>query len=83
MTRNPLVTGGEMYGGRAGTVLGETLWRHLSQVDSRDRTPFTPFLQLRDTGHRSLRRSAIQGFGEDCTGAATTHHGTVTVTRKL
>jgi len=71
---NHSVRGGEMSGGRAGVVLGETLWRHLSAADSRDRTPFTSFLQLRGPGDPSLRRSAMQGFGEDYTGPAAICH---------
>ena len=41
--------------------LGETLWRHISLVDSQDRTPFLPLLQLRGSGHDSHQRPAMQG----------------------
>ena len=71
---NPSVTGGKMVGGRASVALGETLWRHLSVVDSRDRPPLRLPLQLHGRGNLSLRRFAMQGFAEDHTGAVATCH---------
>ena len=47
--------------------------RHLSIADSRDRFLFRPLLQPPVHGYPSHRRSAMQGFGEDCTGTAGCH----------
>jgi len=63
-----------MSGDRAHVVLVETLWQYLSAADSRDRTPFTSFLQLRGPGDPSLQTSAMQGFGEEHMGTVARHH---------
>jgi hypothetical protein len=61
-----------MSGGRTGVVLEETLWRHLFVANSRDRTSFTALSLIRVLGYPYFRRSAMQGFVEDYTGATAT-----------